>query len=77
MPKGLPQSLINFDRLPDGAYVRVGVVAKLLGCSIPTIWRKARNGTLPKPVKFSTHVTSWNVGDIRQMLSAIRSDSAK
>ena len=77
MPKELPQSLIDFDRLPDSANVRVGVVAKLLGCSIPTIWRKARNGTLPKPVKFSTHVTSWNVGEIRGILKAIRSKSAK
>lgn len=77
MQKGLPQSLINFDSLPDSALVRVNVVAQLVNCSIPTVWRKSREGKFPKPVKISTHVTGWNVGDIREMLKAIRSKSAK
>ncbi|MBK7353490.1 MAG: AlpA family phage regulatory protein [Nitrosomonas sp.] len=77
MEQKLPQALIDFDRLPDGAYVRVNVVAQLLGCSIPTIWRKSRSGTFPKPLKFSTHVTSWNVGDIREVLKDIRANSSK
>lgn len=77
MKQKLPQALIDFDQLPDGAFVRVNVVAQLLGCSVPTIWRKSRSGTFPKPVKFSDRVTSWSVGAVREALKNIQANSTK
>lgn len=75
MKQELPQALIDFDQLPNSAFIRVNVLAKLIGCSIPTVWRKTRNGSLPQPVKFSSHVTSWNVGAIREALREIQTNS--
>lgn len=59
----------NFDTHPDAAFVRVDVVAALLACSIPTVWRMSKDGRLPKPRKLSERVTGWNVGELRQRLA--------
>jgi predicted DNA-binding transcriptional regulator AlpA len=64
------EALRNWEVLPDAASVRVPVVASLDGCSIPTVWRRVRNGTLPKPRKTSPKVTVWNVGELRKYLAA-------
>lgn len=63
------QSLSTFDSLPDTAYVRVSTVAGLFDCSAVTIWRKAREGSFPKPKKLSARITGWNVGELRAALA--------
>ncbi len=68
-PKETPRSLINFDSLPDSAYVRVGTVAGLFDCSVVTVWRKSKDGTIPKPKKLSDRVTGWQVGELRKSLA--------
>lgn len=65
----LPDSLINFDSLPDSANVRQPVVEALFACSGATIWRLVKRGTL-KPKKFSDRVTAFNVGDLRAALNS-------
>jgi len=69
MTKQIPDSLRNFDALPDAANVRVNVVAKIIGCSIPSVWRMSKDGRIPAPRKLSTRVTSWNVGQLRRFLA--------
>lgn len=66
----IPDALKNFDTLPDAANVRDKVVAGLVGCSIPTVWRMAKDGRLPRPRKLSDRVTAWNVGELRATLDA-------
>lgn len=63
------QTLQTFSTLPDEAHIRVGVIAALYGCSVPTAWRWARTGRIPPPRKFSTRLTAWNVGEIRAALA--------
>lgn len=69
----------DFDAMPDGAYIReAGLVASSkrpgvpvpLPFSAPTLWRKVREGTFPKPVKLSERVTAWNVGTVRAWITA-------
>jgi predicted DNA-binding transcriptional regulator AlpA len=69
-------AVTDFDTLPDSAGVRVHVVAKLCGCSIPTVWRRARTGELPAPYKASEQVTIWNVGKLRTRLRELQSSAA-
>ena len=64
----------NLDTLPDSAWIRVQVVAIWDGSSVPTVWRKAKNGQLPKPVKLSAGVTAWSVGALRQHYARLVSD---
>nr|WP_062081305.1 hypothetical protein [Caballeronia udeis] len=65
----IPKALAAFDSMPASALVDVKVVAGLYGCSVPTIWRRAASGLLPKPEKHGG-TTRWRVGDLRQALSS-------
>ena len=69
-----------FDGLPDSAYVREAQIvqsssrpnsAAPLPFSSPTLWRKVKAGTFPKPIKLSDRVTAWNVGEIRAYLAYV------
>lgn len=62
-------ALLEFDRLPDGAIIRLPTLKAVLSVSAGTIWRLARAGTL-KPIKLSSRVTGWRVGDVRAYLTA-------
>lgn len=66
----IPDALKNFSDLPDAANVRDKVVAGLYACSVPTVWRMAKDGRIPRPRKLSERVTAWNVGELRKALSA-------
>jgi predicted DNA-binding transcriptional regulator AlpA len=64
--------LQHFDSLPNSANVRLPVVQGLLGgCSMATVWRRSRDGTLPAPKKLSERVTAWNVGELRAALAKL------
>ena len=67
----IPAALANADTLPDAAMVDVKVVAVLLGRSVGSIWRDARNGNLPRPIKTGPACTRWNLGAIRRHLAAL------
>jgi prophage regulatory protein len=69
----------SFDSLPDSAFIREARLVQSsvrpdtpapLPFSAPTLWRKVKDGSFPKPVKLSARVTAWNVGDIRAWIAA-------
>jgi predicted DNA-binding transcriptional regulator AlpA len=74
-PKGY---LANFDVLPDSAFIRESQLVQRplkdtlapLPFSAPTLWRKVKEGTFPKPVKLSAKVTAWKVGEVRAWMAA-------
>lgn len=68
----LPTALRNFDKLPDTAHVRQPVVSGLLGCSDATVWRRVKDGGIPRPHKLSPRVTAWNVGELRLALLVLK-----
>jgi prophage regulatory protein len=75
MSLGIP----SFDALPDSAFIRESQLVQSakrpttpapLPFSAPTLWRKVKEGTFPKPSKLSARVTAWNVGDVRAWINA-------
>ncbi len=62
-------ALRGFDKLPDAANVRLGVVAALDSISPVTAWRRVKKGLLPKTFKVGNSVLV-NVGQYRAMRSA-------
>jgi len=66
----IPPTLVNFDSMPDSAFVRLPVIKALYGVSSATIWRGVKTGSIPKPSKLSERCTAWNVGLIRAALAA-------
>ena len=67
----LPQSFLNFDVLPDNAFVRIDTVSHLQDCSIATVWRRVRRGDFPAPQKLSDKVTAGRVADVRKHLREV------
>lgn len=65
----VPNALRNFDQLPDAAHVRQPTVEALFGISSATVWRRVRAGIL-KPHRFGERTTTFNVGELRAVLSA-------
>ena len=68
-----------FDALPDSGYVRESQLVQSpkrpatpapLPFSAPTLWRKVKAGTFPKPTRLSERVTAWNVGSVRAWMAA-------
>ena len=69
-----------FDRLPDSAWLRESQLVRSpnnpdsaiapLPFSAPTLWRKVKDGTFPKPTKLSTRVTAWQAGQVRAWMQA-------
>lgn len=68
-----------FDALPDSAFIRESQLVQSpkrpggtapLPFSAPTLWRKVKAGTFPKPTKLSVRVTAWNVGVVRTWMTA-------
>jgi predicted DNA-binding transcriptional regulator AlpA len=69
----------TFDALPDSAFIREAQLvpspsrpgaAVPLPFSAPTLWRKVKAGTFPRPVKLAERVTAWNVGTVRAWMKA-------
>ena len=68
-----------FDALPDSAFIRESQLVQSpkrpdtpapLPFSAPTLWRKVKAGTFPKPIKLSERVTAWQVGTVRAWMAA-------
>lgn len=68
-----------FDQLPDSAFIRESQLVQSphrpdnpapLPFSAPTLWRKVKEGSFPKPIKLSKRVTAWEVRAVRQWLAA-------
>jgi predicted DNA-binding transcriptional regulator AlpA len=57
---------LNFDKLPDGGFVKQPVITALEQCSDATFWRRVKAGLIPKPDKLgSGRSNTWNVGKYR------------
>ena len=63
-----PQAKPDLSKLPDDAFVRAGVLlaAGILPFSRASLWRFAKSGKFPTPVKISSNITAWQVGAIRR-----------
>lgn len=44
--------------------IRPKEVAELLGISVPTVWRWVKRPDFPPPIRMSSRVTCWTVGEI-------------
>lgn len=75
-PLGVSPSV--FDALPNSAFIREAQLVQSpkrrdspapLPFSAPTLWRKVKAGTFPKPHRLSARVTAWKVGDVRDWIN--------
>lgn len=55
-------------KLPAEGYIRMPALRRIIPLSRSTIWRKAKDGTFPKPVRISEGISAWKVEDIRDWM---------
>lgn len=72
-PATPPDSLTNFDVLPNIAFVRLPTVCAVYGIAPATVWRRVKAGLMPAPKKIGDRLSGWQVGEIRADLAAIQS----
>jgi predicted DNA-binding transcriptional regulator AlpA len=63
----------TFDDLPDVALIQIRPLInfKVVPYSATTIWRLCRDGKFPRPIKITSGITAWKVGDIRAYLNDV------
>lgn len=61
---------VNFTDADDGSYIRSAqLIPHIVPFSSATLWRKAKEGTFPKPIKLGKAITAWRIGDVRAWLA--------
>ncbi len=63
---------MSSDKIPQTGYIRRFQLPEMLGVSMPTIDRWVKNGTLPRPVKFTENVSAFDAGEINNWLAERR-----
>lgn len=66
--QSIPDSVRNFDDLPDSAQVDSRTVKALHCISDTTLWRRIADGSIPPPHKVGPS-NRWRVGDLRAALN--------
>ncbi len=56
--------------LPESGYIRVNDLIKIIPFSASTVWRKAKKGSFPTPIKLSEQITAWRVEDVRAWMAS-------
>lgn len=51
-------------------FIRQKGLLHLIGFSAPTLWRKVKAGTFPKPVKLGEKMTAWRYEEIQAWMEA-------
>jgi predicted DNA-binding transcriptional regulator AlpA len=74
--RGIVLPTRSFDELPDSALVPDLIVAELFSCHRTQVWRMAREGRLPQPIKIGLNSTRWRVGGIRAARAAMEDNAA-
>lgn len=67
--KRTPQT-ISFDELPNSAFAKSKTVQVVTARTRQWLWSRVKDGTFPPPFDFGGTARAWNVGEIRQYLSA-------
>ena len=55
----------------ENRIVRLPEVARITGLSKPTIHRRYRNGTFPRPVKLGASAIGWRLHEIEEWIAAL------
>jgi predicted DNA-binding transcriptional regulator AlpA len=51
-------------KMESKGFIRQKQLLPKLGFSAPTLWRKIKQGSFPKPVKLGKNITAWRLEDI-------------
>ncbi|HEY1082543.1 MAG TPA: AlpA family phage regulatory protein, partial [Prosthecobacter sp.] len=58
--------------LPDGGFVRLPAILKMVPVGRSTWWAGIKEGRFPKGVKLGKNTTAWKNEDIRKLLESFQ-----
>lgn len=58
--------------MDNNGFIRQKGLLTLIGFSAPTLWRKVKAGTFPKPVKLGQNMTAWRLKEVQAWMEAQR-----
>jgi len=61
----------NLDTLPASAMLSAADLAGMMGVSLNTVWRWAKAGRLPAPLRIGPNTTRWKAGEVRAALDRL------
>ena len=64
-------SIKNTETEPADTLLRDKEVAAQLRVSIPTVWRRVKDGTIPRPLKIGS-LSRWQQSDISAVINAAK-----
>jgi predicted DNA-binding transcriptional regulator AlpA len=56
--------------MDNKSFIRQKNLLSILGFSAPTLWRKVKAGTFPKPVKLGEKMTAWRLEEVQAWMEA-------
>jgi prophage regulatory protein len=56
--------------IPEKAFLRRAQVERLTGFSVSTLYRLAKSGDFPKPVKIGARASGWIAGEVEAWIEA-------
>lgn len=56
--------------LSGSRYVRLRELQTMVPFSVPTIWRKSRDGSFPPAIRLSPRITAWSRDAVEQWLKS-------
>lgn len=51
-------------------FIRQKQLLGFIGFSAPTLWRKVKAGTFPKPIKLGQNMTAWRSEEVQAWIEA-------
>jgi len=58
-------------QLPATGYASAKTLAAALEVSVTQVWRMAKNGSLPKPIKLGPATTRWRIEEVNEVLAKL------
>lgn len=56
--------------MDNKGFIRQKSLLRLVGFSAPTLWRKVKAGTFPRPVKLGQNMTAWRCEEVQAWMGA-------
>ena len=68
---------VKFSDLPDESLIRLPLALAMTGWGKTRFYQGVKDGEIPKPVHLGERARAWKLGDIRQYLQRLGSQSAQ
>lgn len=67
---------ITLGEYSKAEFIRQAQLLEILPFSAATLWRKAKSGDFPRPIKLSERITAWKVAEVLEWIAKLHEEQA-